>query len=59
VVDLVISVGTSVAHLNSWPADLVLSPFVPDWRWLRDREDSPWYPSVRLSVKRAKVIGTI
>jgi len=23
-------------------------PFTPDWRWLRDREDTPWYPSVKL-----------
>jgi len=26
----------------------VMLPFVPDWRWLRAREDSPWYPDVRL-----------
>ena len=48
--DLVISVDTSVAHLSgalgkeSW----VLLPFVPDWRWLLDRADSPWYPSIKL-----------
>ena len=48
--DLVISVDTSVAHLSaalgkeSW----VLLPHVPDWRWLLDREDSPWYPSMKL-----------
>jgi len=48
--DLVISVDTSVAHLSGalgvpvW----ILLPWVPDWRWLLDREDSPWYPSARL-----------
>jgi len=26
----------------------VLLPFAPDWRWQLDREDSPWYPSIRL-----------
>jgi hypothetical protein len=25
-----------------------LLPFVPDWRWMKDREDSPWYPTMRL-----------
>ena len=48
--DLVISVDTSVVHLAGamgrpvW----VLLPFQPDWRWLLDREDSPWYPTARL-----------
>jgi Glycosyltransferase family 9 (heptosyltransferase) len=48
--DLVITVDTSVAHLAgalgcpTW----ILLPYVPDWRWLLDREDSPWYPTVRL-----------
>jgi len=48
--DLVISVDTSVAHLAGalgrpvW----ILLPFVPDWRWLLDRDDSPWYPTARL-----------
>ncbi len=48
--DLVISVDTSVAHLAGamdktvW----VLLPFAPDFRWLLERQDSPWYPSARL-----------
>jgi len=48
--DLVISVDTSVAHLAAalgiptW----VLLPYNPDWRWLLDREDSPWYSSMKL-----------
>jgi tetratricopeptide (TPR) repeat protein len=48
--DLVISVDTSVAHLAGAlgkPVWLLL-PFVPDWRWLETRRDSPWYPTARL-----------
>ncbi len=48
--DLVITVDTSVAHLAGALGQPVwiLVPFAPDWRWLRDREDSPWYPMARL-----------
>ena len=48
--DLVICVDTSVAHLSGalmCPTWLLLAAN-PDWRWLFNREDSPWYPSVRL-----------
>ncbi|HBK05848.1 MAG TPA: hypothetical protein DDZ81_08265, partial [Acetobacteraceae bacterium] len=48
--DLVISVDTSIAHLAGAlgrPAWILL-PYTPDYRWLLDRDDSPWYPTVRL-----------
>ncbi len=48
--DLVITVDTSVAHLAGAlgkPTWVVLT-FAPDWRWLLDREDCPWYPTMRL-----------
>jgi hypothetical protein len=49
-VDLVISVDTSVAHLAGAMSKplWVLLPFSPDFRWLLEREDSPWYPTARL-----------
>jgi hypothetical protein len=48
--DLILSTDTSVAHLAGalglpvW----VMLQFMPDWRWLLEREDSPWYPTMRL-----------
>jgi ADP-heptose:LPS heptosyltransferase len=48
--DLVIAVDTSVAHLAAALGKPVwlMVPFSPDFRWLLDRADSPWYPSMRL-----------
>ena len=48
--DLVVSVDTSVAHLAGAMARplWLLLPFAPDFRWMLDREDSPWYPTARL-----------
>ncbi|MDD2319079.1 MAG: tetratricopeptide repeat protein [Geobacteraceae bacterium] len=48
--DLVISIDTGVAHLagalgkETW----LLLPYAADWRWMLDRDDSPWYPHMRL-----------
>jgi ADP-heptose:LPS heptosyltransferase len=48
--DLIITPDTSIAHLAgalgrpTW----VALRYVPDWRWLLDRDDSPWYPTIRL-----------
>ena len=50
VLDAVISVDTSVAHLAGAMGKplFLLLPFAADFRWLRERADSPWYPSARL-----------
>ena len=48
--DLVITVDTSVAHLaggQGCPVWIML-PYTPDYRWLLDRDDTPWYPTARL-----------
>ena len=53
--DLVLCVDTSVAHLSAalgrptW----ILLPYTPDWRWLLDRSDSPWYDTVQLFRQNA------
>jgi Flp pilus assembly protein TadD len=48
--DLVIAVDTSVCHLAGALGRQVwtLLPFVPDWRWMLERETTPWYPTMRL-----------
>jgi hypothetical protein len=48
--DLVVTSDTAIAHLAGalGAAVWVAIPFAPDWRWLLDRSDSPWYPTMRL-----------
>jgi hypothetical protein len=54
--DLVISVDTSIVHLAGALGKPVwtLCPYLPDWRWLLNRDDSPWYPSMRL-MRQSKI----
>ena len=53
--DMVITIDSAVAHLSgalgitTW----VFLPFAPDWRWFLDRNDSPWYPTMRLFRQKA------
>jgi Flp pilus assembly protein TadD len=54
--DLVVTVDTVIAHLAgalNIPAWVMLA-HSPDWRWLRDREDTPWYPSLRLFRQKSR-----
>jgi protein O-GlcNAc transferase len=54
--DVVITVDTAVVHLAGAlgrPVWLLL-PFAPDWRWMLEREDSPWYPTMRLFRQTAR-----
>jgi tetratricopeptide (TPR) repeat protein len=48
--DIVISVDTSVAHLSGALAKktFLLIPYCPDWRWMLERTDTPWYDSMKI-----------
>jgi hypothetical protein len=48
--DIVVCVDTSIAHVAGALGRPIylLVPFQPDWRWLLGRDDSPWYPTMRL-----------
>jgi len=52
--DLVITVDTAIAHLAGalGVPTIVLVTFVPDWRWLYDRNDSPWYPKTTYLLRQ-------
>jgi tetratricopeptide (TPR) repeat protein len=53
--DLVITTDTCIAHLAgamAWPVWILL-PHLADWRWMQDRETTPWYPTARLFRQRA------
>lgn len=64
--DLVISIDTAVAHLAGALGKpvLLLLPFAPDWRWLLDRSDSPWYPTMQIFRQKkagdwSEVVGRV
>ena len=58
--DLIITVDTAAAHLAgalgrpTW----MLLPYAPDWRWMLDRDDTPWYQVCACSANRSPAIGT-
>jgi ADP-heptose:LPS heptosyltransferase len=50
-IDLVIAPNTSIAHLSGAlhvPTWVILSGVATDWRWIENRDDTPWYPTMRL-----------
>ena len=54
--DLILTVDSALAHLAGAMGKPVwmMTRFAPDWRWLRERTDSPWYPTMRLFRQRAR-----
>ncbi len=59
--DLILTCDTSVGHVGgglcrpTW----IFTCFSPDWRWLRDRSDTPWYPTVRLFRQKSYLDWTV
>jgi ADP-heptose:LPS heptosyltransferase len=58
--DLVVTVDTSMAHLAGALGRPVwtMLPHAQDWRWLKTREDTPWYPTMRLFRQSAPRVWT-
>ena len=54
--DLVVSTCTSIPHLSAalGKPTWIMLQYVPDWRWMLDKTDSPWYPSVKLYRQHAR-----
>ncbi len=54
--DLVVSTCTSIPHLSAalGKPTWIMLQYVPDWRWMLDKKDSPWYPSVKLYRQHAR-----
>ena len=55
--DLIISVDTALVHLTGAmgkPVWTIILPYAPDWRWLLERKDCPWYPTMRLFGQPAR-----